>query len=268
MTVHHMMTLYYQPTDEAKKIYDGFKGQFGDDMLFVNCCSIDRSDDWVKKNVVFEEDYKDNIAKLNPHWCELTTYYLVWKNMLGKWSDEDYVQHSHYRKWLEPDDDPIVDIWTCGEYPMKFRVKGQEGVKETTVEGGSRLCHPDQSWEIMENVVIQRATFRENEWWNEWKNLSYLVAPMNLFRMRLPLFREWCEWLFPIAFEIEKRIPYDHTDYQTAYQRRALAFISERLFSFWCYCKWRRGCCLKEVPHHINKDFKPWSDETERGTKL
>ena len=268
MNTHHIMTLYYQPTDEAKKIYDGFKEQFGDDMMFVNCGSIDRSDDWVKKNVVFESDYKDNISKLNPHWCELTTYYLVWKNMLDKWSDDDYVQHSHYRKWLEigQEADPNTDIWTAYDYPMEFNTEGKHVI--TNVENGFRICHPASSWDIMESVVHRHLTFHEVDWWNEWKNQNYLVAPMNLFRMRLPLFREWCEWLFPIAFEIEKRIPYDHPDYQTAYQRRAMAFISERLFSFWCWANWRRGKNLVEQHVRIEKDFKPITDREERGIKL
>lgn len=100
MKLHHIMTLYYNPTDKAKKIYDDLKCQLGDDMLFVNCGNLDGSDEWVKKNVVFEKEFKDNIADLNPHWCELTTFYLVWKNMMENWSDDDYVQHSHYRKWL------------------------------------------------------------------------------------------------------------------------------------------------------------------------
>ena len=138
----------------------------------------------------------------------------------------------------------------------------------TNVENGFRICHPDSSWDIMESVVHRHLTFHEVDWWNEWKNQNYLVAPMNLFRMRLPMFREWCEWLFPIAFEIENRIPYDNPDYQTAYQRRALAFISERLFSFWCWANWRMGKCLIEQHVRIEKDFKPITDREERGTKL
>lgn len=117
----HVMTLYYQPTEEAKAEYTRMMGKEGQQMVFVNAGSIDASDDWVKKNVVFETGFKDNIAYLNPHLCELTTYYCVWKNLLEGWSDDDFVQHSHYRKWLEvPDGENGELIYATHDYPMVF----------------------------------------------------------------------------------------------------------------------------------------------------
>ena len=154
----------------------------------------------------------------------------------------------------------------CGEYPMKFR-KGDKTM-DANVETGSLLCHPPTSWQIMEQVVLGESTWRQIGLWNEWKSMPVMVAPMNLFRMRVRLFREYCEWLFPKAFEIEKMIPYGSPEYQTAYQRRALAFISERMFSFWCFCKWKEGAIIKETKHFIDKEMKPITDEQERGMRL
>lgn len=120
----------------------------------------------------------------------------------------------------------------------------------------------------MESVVNYFSTWREVCWWNDWKELPVMVAPLNLFKMKLGLFREWCEWIFPRAFDIERRIPYAADQYKTAYQRRALAFISERLFSFWCYCQMKRGIGMVRVPCSIKSDFKPITDKEERGMRI
>lgn len=81
---------------------------------------------------------------------------------------------------------------------MKFR-RGDKTMN-ANVETGSLLCHPPTSWGIMEQVVLGESTWRQIGLWNEWKTLPVMVAPMNLFRMRVRLFREYCEWLFPKAF--------------------------------------------------------------------
>ena len=48
---HHIVNLYYEPTEEAKQFYDGLK-----DALFLNAGSLETSqDEWVKKNVTFEK---------------------------------------------------------------------------------------------------------------------------------------------------------------------------------------------------------------------
>ena len=78
------------------------------------------------------------------------------------------------------------------------------------------------------------------------------------------MFKEFCEWLFPKVFEIEARIPYENEEYKTAYQQRALAFIGERLFSFWTYKKALEGKILTELPNRIYDDFKPLTDAEER----
>lgn len=52
----------------------------------------------------------------------------------------------------------------------------------------------------------------------------------NMMIMRRARFEQYCDWLFPILFELEKRI--DITDYD-AYNRRVFGFIGERLLDVW-----------------------------------
>ena len=52
----------------------------------------------------------------------------------------------------------------------------------------------------------------------------------NMFVMSSEKASEYCKWLFPILFELEKRI--DITQYDS-YQKRVFGFIAERLFNVW-----------------------------------
>lgn len=101
--IKHVITLYYPPTDEARKYYESLL-KSGCEVHFVNSGSLKElaeTDDWIRSHVEFDCDCEDNIAKYNNHLCELTTFYYIWKHLLDGMSDEDYIQHSHYRKFLE-----------------------------------------------------------------------------------------------------------------------------------------------------------------------
>jgi len=59
-------------------------------------------------------------------------------------------------------------------------------------------------------------------------------APMNMFVMRRDFFEEWCDFIFPVLLKLEQRIDVSGRD---NYQKRAVCFLSERLFGWWCWEK-------------------------------
>lgn len=52
----------------------------------------------------------------------------------------------------------------------------------------------------------------------------------NMFVMKRPWFDAYCQWLFSILFELEKRL--DISDYD-AYNRRVFGFVGEQLIDCW-----------------------------------
>lgn len=214
---HHVFCLYYPPTDKAKELYDGFKKQ-GQDVILLNAGSLRESTDpWVKDNVVQESDLEFNIAHKNPSFCELTAFYAVWKNYTPKWNDDDWIEFSHYRKTLNlPTDFKDKDaVYVSLPYPMRFYIN--HVLTPCSVKTGTLVCHPKPSWEALEQVVKDMGGWRECSEFDDWKNLSSMPAPINIWCMKVRTFRKYCEWLFERVCAIDSRIPYDNQEYRTAY---------------------------------------------------
>lgn len=99
--IEHYITLHYAPTDEAKKLYEEMLADKKQNLRLMNWGNL--KDDPYADHITFEKSKPDNIADRNPNWCEMTTIYWAWKN--GDIKDDDYVQHSHYRKVLDIPED-------------------------------------------------------------------------------------------------------------------------------------------------------------------
>jgi hypothetical protein len=98
--------------------------------------------------------------------------------------------------------------------------------------------------------------------WNIWKTLDYMFAPCNMFLIKSDYFNSYCSELFSYIFRLESLIDINNRD---NYQKRALAFLSERFTSFWF---WRNRYNLKTkmVNGVFNKTWKPDLTVDIRGT--
>ena len=65
----------------------------------------------------------------------------------------------------------------------------------------------------------------------------------NMFIMKKSKFDEYCEWLFDVLFELEKRL--DISEYN-ANDSRVFGFVSERLLDVWIETK---GYEYKDIPY-------------------
>ena len=221
------MNIYYGVDDRLRKFIDENKNW----IIPINGGSKLRAlhDAWTNDHLIFDDSKTPNISHLNSKLNEMTSLYFAYMHpeILG---DADYVGLCHYRRHfdyraVEMAMNSNPDIICAKPIIMAFRVNGK--IKLGTVEDGYKICHIPECWDILENKM---RTIADGIFWDKWKNLNILVAPCNMFIMERNLFNAYCEYIFPILFDLVDKIDLRNVD---GYQYRQLAFISERITSYW-----------------------------------
>lgn len=170
------------------------------------------------------DDTGDNISEKNAHYCELTGLYWMWKNV-----GCDIIGLCHYRRFFTRGYRMLTkeDI---GEIMREYDMI--EGTSSMTPEGSiyRQYCkeHLKKDMDVTRDVVVE--LFPEYLPAFDWMLCTNLISFGNMFVMRKPDFDAYCEWLFAILFEVERRT--DISGYDT-YQGRIYGFLSERLFRVW-----------------------------------
>ena len=170
------------------------------------------------------DDEGENISERNAHWCELTGLYWAWKNLKA-----DVVGLVHYRRHFRgghgiATGPEIAALLDRAEVILPRR---RNYVIETTY---SQYAHAHHAIDL----DTARAIIAE-------RNPSYLAAfdgamkstkghRFNMFVMKRPLFDAYCEWLFGILFELERRLDISAYSQNDA---RVFGFVAERLLDVW-----------------------------------
>jgi hypothetical protein len=173
----------------------------------------------------------DNISLKNPNYCELTGLYWAWKNLQA-----DYIGLVHYRR--------------------HFTVTGAKGSKQERV-----ITQPQMEAVLNKTDVVlpkPRNYFIETNYSQyahahhaedldttrailEERYPQYLAAydsvmqktvghRFNMFVMKKDKFDSYCQWLFAVLFELERRL--DISQYSKN-DVRVFGFVSERLLDVW-----------------------------------
>ena len=166
----------------------------------------------------------ESISEKNRSYCELTALYWAWKNL-----DADVIGLCHYRrlfrgrdqtatsaeieKWMEATDAVLPrhrNYYIETNYSQYEHAHHKEDL-DKTYEIIGELC-PEYlpSWPVVMN--------------------STKGHRFNMFIMKRELMCAYCEWLFPILFELEKRL--DTSSY-SEYDSRVFGFVAERLMDIW-----------------------------------
>lgn len=176
------------------------------------------------------DDTGENISEENPYFCELTGLYWAWKNL-----EADYIGLVHYRRY--------------------FKGKGK-GDKRNKVLRRDRLEKLLQTHSVI--LPKKRKYYIETLYSHYAHTMSgvqldiareivsartpeYLPAfdkvmkqrsghMFNMFVMRRDLFDHYCEWLFPILFELKDRV--DKTG-MSEFELRFCGRVSEILLNVW-----------------------------------
>ena len=181
-----------------------------------------------------QDDEGENISLKNAHYCELTGLFWAWKNL-----DADYIGLCHYRRYLSSR--KISRFFTCKsqriltlpeaeklliQAPILLPKKRSYWI-ETTY---SQYVHAHYESDLVKTKAIIEDIYPEYKQAFDKVMSRRSGHHFNMFVMRRDLLERYCEWLFDILFELEKRV--DISGYST-YNQRLFGFIGERLLDVW-----------------------------------
>ena len=172
------------------------------------------------------DDTGDNISHLNCYYSELTGHYWLWKNC----KDVDYIGTCHYRRYLINEQEKVLNK---SEYESLLKdydlVTTKRVILNNSYHYGFSANHNIKALDTAGEVIRDLYP----EYYDAYITLVHQNETYfgNMFVTSKVLFDKYCEWLFTIFAEVEKRIDLD-TD-EDAYHKRVLGFISEFLLLVW-----------------------------------
>ena len=204
--------------------------------------------------VFARDDRGENISAKNPNFCELTGVYWAWKNL-----NADAVGLAHYRRHFGHANKKDI---------MSGALKETEAVKlfetadilvpkkrryfiETLASHYSHTHdakHLELAGKAIERICPEYTEAYKKAIGRTW---GYMF---NMFIMRKKYLDEYCEFLFPILFELENEIS---TEGLSAFEARLFGRISELLFNAFIIVKKEQGVKVTEVPM-FSTEKVPW----------
>lgn len=172
----------------------------------------------------------DNISLKNPHYCELTALYFMWKN-----TNDNIIGLTHYRRYFcnKKTLTPLKHILSYDDaanilkkydiiVPYKMHRQGK------TIRQDYAINHNIRDYDECEKIIIKYFP-KYKESFDRVSDSKDLYQ-YNMFITKRAVFDSYCSWLFKILFELEKRIDISNYD---KYNSRVYGFLSERLFNVW-----------------------------------
>ena len=183
--------------------------------------------DFNKDIGILKDNQGENISSKNKNYSELTGLYWIWKNV-----ESDYIGLCHYRRYfylnvnkVQTIENISYDFLEIEKLLEKYDILLPKKIGSSTksLEEEYKSSHIADDWEELKKVIqeIQPEYYETAiEIFNQRK-----FYPLNMILTNKKLFDQYCEWLFSILFELEKRIKIS----EDPYQARVFGFISERL---------------------------------------
>ncbi len=172
----------------------------------------------------------DNISKKNPNYCELTALYYIWKNC-----KENVVGLVHYRRYfctkktIHPSKyilsyDHAIQLLKKYDIILPYKMYRQG----KTLREDYAAAHNIKDYDICRDVIGEKYP----DYLNAFDKVSAqkTLYQYNMLICKKELFDSYCQWLFDILFEVERRVDIRKYD---AYNQRIFGFLSERLFNVW-----------------------------------
>lgn len=168
----------------------------------------------------------EQISSKNPYYCELTGMYWLWKNVSC-----DVIGVCHYRRFFLREgrllkQEEIEEV--IEKYPII--VPNSRCVAEESVYQHYGNRHNRKDLDVCREVIAEKYPAYISAF--DYAMDTILISMANMWITRKKIYDRYCQWLFDILFEVEKRL--DITEYD-AYQQRVMGFLSERLLRVWLF---------------------------------
>ena len=240
--------VFWNLPDEAKRHFDA-----NADIHLLVCGGGKKrleslNDQWMTEHCIPDDSFEDNISHLNPALNEWTSIYMVYKNIGVLPNTPANIGHCHFRRFFKRED--LEDIDTCDGIVAKQMPLGVCGFP-CTVKKQYELLHLSRDFDILEGLLRQTRFWNEDSW-NEWCNLRFLYAPCNVWLLKRECFNIMMKDILPVILELPHVIDIDAG--RDDYQKRACAFLGERLVSYYF---WNSDFRLLKKPLVEMKDWKP-----------
>ena len=198
---------------------------------------------------MISDDSGDNISHKNDSYCELTGMYWAWKNLKGI----DYIGFCHYRRYFDFMHNgrrffPLTTFKNAQFEEINYDISKK--ASNYLMKGGCIIVKPihlhtslyyqycenhyGKDFRILGDVIrdTQDPKYFKAFWDTMIKgNIFYQC---NMFIMNWSQFDKYCNWLFPILNEVEKRT--EITLYNKT-QRRIYGYLSERLLGLYIHAE-------------------------------
>ena len=199
----------------------------------------------------------DNISLKNSTFNELSAIYWAWKNL----KEEDIYGLMHYRRFLalfykkpfyrnvktnimkkvKQNNKKLLKLNDAPATSEKIQnLLNQYDVitanpiycsydrKPISLADDYKIYHLIEDWDICMQVIKEYFPEYENSIETHLYKSNKLYFG-NIFVAKKEWFNNFCNWLFTILFEVEKRISIS----EDPYQKRVIGFLSERLFTLY-----------------------------------
>lgn len=176
------------------------------------------------------DDMGENISTKNSNYCELTGLYWIWKN-----SNEKYKGIAHYRRFFTKNSFSSKENYFYSERELNKILNKYDIVVGEKLYVPMKNVYEDYAKYHFERDIIQLKSVIENNY-SDYLDAFELVfsrnyyCPANMLYCSAELFNRYCEWLFSVLEELEKKV--DISKYNTE-QARIYGFIGERLLNVW-----------------------------------
>ena len=178
----------------------------------------------IVKNIQNKDNVGDNISDKNPFFCELTGLYWAWKNLSA-----DYIGLVHYRRRFKGKNEDLSKV-ECEKMLKNSSIllpKKRNYVIETLYSHYAHTMYIEPLDETGKIISEKYPKYLDEFLRLKTRRSAHMF---NMMVMDRENFDNYCEWLFDILFELEKRI--DNKKYDD-FHARFYGRVSELLLDVW-----------------------------------